>query len=469
MPTGGGKSLCYQLPAVAQAGITVVVSPLVALMNDQVASLRELGLNAGAIHSGMDTHEKQKVFQELKSSESFILYVSPERVQKQGFIQWVQKQKLNLFAIDEAHCVSQWGHDFRKPYSELSILKQLRPEVPMVALTATATLPVKKDITKQLGLNDPTQHVYGFYRPNLYLQLEFCDSELDKKAFVLNALEKTPEGRVIIYCGTRQKAEDWAETCAGSFEGVDYYHAGLSVDERNHVEQSYRNGDIRILAATNAFGMGIDHADVRLVIHAQITSDIESYYQEMGRSGRDGKDSTCLLLHSKKDKGLQTFFINQSQAPRHVKSLRWQALDAMLNYTQKSKCRHGMILDYFDDVKKIQNCGHCDVCDPESPRRVRVTISRGLQKKSVSRKSENKRRLESLDSQQKMWLEVLKDWRKRRAQDSDVPAFVIFNDKTLYEIIEKQPQSLKELGAVHGMGSKKIQVFGKELLSLLTS
>jgi len=339
----------------------------------------------------------------------------------------------------------------------------------MVALTATATLPVKKDIIKQLGLSNPAQHVYGFYRPNLYLQLEFCDSELDKKAFVLNALEQTPEGRVIIYCGTRQKAEDWAETCAGSFEGVDYYHAGLSVTERNRVEQSYRNGDIRILAATNAFGMGIDHADVRLVIHAQITSDIESYYQEMGRSGRDGKDSTCLLLHSKKDKGLQTFFINQSQAPRHVKSLRWEALDSMLNYTQKTRCRHAMILDYFDDVKKIQRCGHCDVCDPESLRRIRVTISRGLQKGSVSKKSKIKPSHGSLDSRQKMWLEVLKDWRKQRAQASEVPAFVIFNDKTLYDLIEKQPQSLKGLEAVHGMGPKKIKVFGKELLSLLNS
>ncbi|MCB0351484.1 MAG: ATP-dependent DNA helicase RecQ [Bdellovibrionales bacterium] len=346
MPTGGGKSLCFQLPALMGTGLTIVVSPLIALMNDQVASLTRLGIPAGCIHSGMSEQERRSVFHAMAENKYYLLYLSPERIQKPGFAAWLARQKVNLYAIDEAHCVSHWGHDFRTEYAELKLLREIHPDVPIMALTATATPLVKDDIIKQLNLKKPDQHVYGFYRPNLYYQVEFCENEADKESFVLSALSKTPTGRVIIYCGTRKKTEEWAQLLARQGEKVAFYHAGMSSDERTKMESAYQSGKVRVLAATNAFGMGIDHPDVRLVVHTQMPGNIESYYQEVGRAGRDGKHSTCLLTYSKKDKGLQSFFITNSEASAKIKAQRWSALNAMVQYAEGSECRHGDILTY---------------------------------------------------------------------------------------------------------------------------
>jgi len=485
LPTGGGKSLCFQLPSLVQNKLVVVVSPLIALMKDQVGSLTRLGIPAGCLHSGQSEDEKLGVFRRISQGGSFILYLSPERVQKDGFSRWITKtggaplnqmRPIALFAIDEAHCISQWGHDFREEYGLLKILKEIRPDVPILALTASATPIVLRDVEKRLGLTSPARHVHGFYRPNLYYQVETCDDENVKMRYLKQAVEQTPTGRVIVYGGTRKSVEAVARTLSRYYPGVDYYHAGLSPGARTKAQESYEKGESRILVATNAFGMGIDHPDVRLVVHYHMPANIDALYQEMGRAGRDGQHSTCLMLYSKKDKGLQSFFITQSDAAAEIKKLRWNTLDALVNYAEGGECRHAGILTYYHDSQRIEACGHCDTCDPPSPRKIQEPARSGEQFSSeiptrASKKKKAKKAAiaaeESFDGVQRERLAALKEWRKLKAKELDVAAFMVFSDKTLRDLAERNPRSREALREVYGIGEQKLEAFGTDLLAEL--
>jgi ATP-dependent DNA helicase RecQ len=469
LPTGGGKSLCYQLPAVYQNQLVVVISPLIALMKDQVSNLERLGIPAACLHSGQSLEDKRAIFHRMAKGGAFLLYLSPERAQKDGFKNWVRQQKIGLFAIDEAHCVSQWGHDFREEYGQLRILKELRPDVPILALTASATPIVLADIAKQLSLKNPERHVHGFYRPNLYYQVEFCEDETTKKRYLLQSLHQTPSGRVIIYCGTRKNTEAIAAMVKKQFKETAYYHAGMDNEDRHAVQEAYERGEVRILVATNAFGMGIDHPDVRLVLHYQMPGNIDSLYQEMGRAGRDGKPSTCIMLYSTQDKGLQSFFIRESKAPKEIINARYRNLDALVAYSEGGECRHGEILLYYRDAQRIKACGHCDSCDPASVRRIQkpskdVKIIEGRTRKS---KKKSKVLANTLDDSSEARFQWLRDWRKNKAAELDVPAFIIFGDRTMRELATQNPSTLSGLEQIHGIGRMKVEKFGAELLKQL--
>lgn len=467
LPTGGGKSLCYQYPAVYNQQLVVVISPLIALMKDQVMNLLRQGIAAGCLYAGQSDDEKRAVFADIGKGGAYLLYLSPERVQKEGFQKWIQNRSIALFAVDEAHCVSQWGHDFREEYGQLSILKKLRPDVPVLALTASATPAVLSDVAKNLNLVSPEKRVHGFYRPNLYYQVEQCGDEDAKILMLSQAIRQTPAGRVIVYCGTRRVTEELSGYLSQHFDRVGFYHAGLSTEERTSTQEAYAKGELRILVATNAFGMGIDQPDVRLVVHFQMPANIDSLYQEMGRAGRDGKHSTCLMLYAKKDKGLQSYFIDNSEAPKAIKSARWRNLEALVNYSEGGECRHAEILTYYKDSQRIESCGHCDSCDPKSERRIQKPAKPVVVKvaKTKSRKS-GVIDLE-LDQVQEIRFENLRRWRKQKAQELDVPAFVVFSDQTLKQLAVKNPQSMADLESIYGIGESKLEKFGWDLLAEL--
>jgi len=472
LPTGGGKSICFQLPALIEPGLTIVVSPLISLMNDQVRGLREIGIPAGCLHSGQSMTQKRQVFADLRSSRNYLLYLSPERVQKDGFSEWIKSQRINLFAIDEAHCVSKWGHDFREDYHRLKSLRDIRPDVPILALTATATPQVLADTSARLGLKNPDRHVHGFYRPNLYYQVESCADEDQKFRYVEEALRQNPSGRILIYCGTRKQSEQVSASLKKEFSDISYYHAGLSAEDRTQIQKKYDEGSIRILAATNAFGMGIDHPDVRLVVHFQMPANIESLYQEMGRAGRDQRPSTCLLLYSKKDKGLQSFFIQNSKgSPEDIRH-RWRSLDAIVQFAEGGECRHGGILTYFRDANRVKACGHCDTCDPNSDRKVRVRFISAVTSKFLKKMSKMKKveeDLTPLSREEELRAEILRNWRKNYADKNDIPAFMVFSNRTLRDLAVKVPKNAEELERVYGFGPHKVEHLGDLVLATLAS
>jgi len=363
LPTGGGKSLCFQLPALARPGLTVVVSPLIALMKDQVDALQAAGVPATFLNSSLAAGESRPRLRGLHNGEFSLLYVAPERLMLSGFIEDLQRWNVNLFAIDEAHCISEWGHDFRPEYRQLATLRETFPDVPMMALTATATERVRGDIVKQLHLREPRCYVASFNRPNLTYRVAAKSGAYEQ---ILNFVRARPRESGIIYCQARKTAENLASKLTADGVAASPYHAGLVGGDRTRNQEAFLRDEARVVCATIAFGMGINKPNVRFVIHYDLPKNIEGYYQETGRAGRDGLPSECLLLFSPGDRIKYGRFIDEKPDPKEREIARAQ-LEQIVHYAEVATCRREFLLAYFGEAygaaaKKGINCGGCDNC-----------------------------------------------------------------------------------------------------------
>lgn len=360
MPTGGGKSLCYQIPALVFEGVTVVVSPLIALMKDQVDSLRANGVPAAFLNSSQSSREQTEVFRQVRQKEIKLLYVAPERLLQQGnmFIDFLRSVDVSLFAIDEAHCISSWGHDFRPEYIQLGRLKELFPDIPVIALTATADKLVRRDIFERLSISNANLFISSFNRPNIYYRVE---PKQNAFAQLTQFLEKHRDDSGVIYCLSRAQTEKIAESLKRRGYKALPYHAGLDKETRDRNQELFLNDDVRIVVATIAFGMGIDKSNVRFVVHYDLPKNVESYYQETGRAGRDGLESEALLFFSWGDvQKLKSFA--EVEGNEQQSEIMLRKLTQMGEYGDLKTCRRKYLLKYFDEDLH-ENCGKCDNCD----------------------------------------------------------------------------------------------------------
>ncbi|WP_411232795.1 DNA helicase RecQ [Marivita sp. S0852] len=554
MPTGGGKSLCFQLPALARHGVTVVISPLIALMRDQVRGLREAGVAAGALTSANTDEENDAVWDMLHSGELKLLYLAPERLASGGTQRMLSQAGVSLIAVDEAHCVSQWGHDFRPDYLRIGDLRRAL-DVPLAAFTATADAETQEEIvTRLFDGQSPRTFLRGFDRPNIHLM--FAPKNKPRQQIMSFAAARKGQSG-IVYCGTRAKTETLAQALNAEGHTACFYHGGMEADQRRHVEARFATEDGLIVVATVAFGMGVDKPDIRWVAHADLPKSIEAYYQEIGRAGRDGAPAETLSLYGADDIRLRRSQIDEGLAPPERRHADHGRLNALLGLAEALECRRKTLLGYFGEHDI--SCGNCDLCDKpadvfDGTQAVRKALSaalrtgesfgaghlidvllgaktekvlqrnhdalptfgvgtdlkrgewqavfrqmmghdlmrpdadrhgalimteaarpilRGeaaiqLRRDSIEAASERRPKVRTLVSDEDAPLmSALKAKRRALAEDQSVPAYVIFPDRTLIEMVETRPQTLDQMAAINGVGAKKLERYGRAFLEVI--
>ena len=558
MPTGGGKSLCYQIPALIREGVGVVVSPLIALMQDQVAAMQQLGVKAAFLNSSLSMEQARDVETALRQGQLDLLYVAPERLMMPRMLSLLEEIPLALFAIDEAHCVSQWGHDFRPEYIQLSVLHERFPNIPRIALTATADAPTRREIIQRLALENARLFVSGFDRPNI--QYRIMENQGNARDRLLRFIRNEHEGDAgIVYCLSRKRVDETAEWLSKKGLKALPYHAGMSGEQRKQNQDRFLREDGVIIVATIAFGMGIDKPDVRFVAHLNLPKSLEAYYQETGRAGRDGLPATAWMSYGLQDVILLKQMQENSDTDEAHRRIERHKLDAMLGFCELTSCRRQALLHYFDDHLD-QPCGNCDTCleppetwdasvaaqkalscvhrtgqrfgvnyvvdvllgkDDERIQRFahdrlstfgigkelqqnewrnlfRQLISRGLlsvdmeaygslrltetarpilrgeqalhlRKFVKAGKGKSRSRQSSVYSKltdEKLW-EALRTLRTELAEKQNVPAYVIFHDATLMEMVERQPQTMSQLATLSGIVEKKLDAYGEDFLAVI--
>ncbi|MFT5635486.1 MAG: ATP-dependent DNA helicase RecQ [Cognaticolwellia sp.] len=559
MPTGGGKSLCYQIPAIVLDGVGIVVSPLIALMKDQVDALKLQGVKAEFLNSSQDYEEQRRVEQLIMSGNIDLLYVAPERLLGDYFLSLIDKVTIALFAFDEAHCVSQWGHDFRPEYQKLSIIAHRYPNTPKIALTATADMKTRDEIVQVLNLTGAKTFIHSFDRPNIQYRISEQKNSKEQLLQFINAEHTNDAG--IVYCLSRKSVETTAQWLSEQGKVALPYHAGLASYIKDNNQQRFLREDGIIIVATIAFGMGIDKPDVRFVAHLNLPKSIEAYYQETGRAGRDGLPANTWLAYGMQDVIKLKQMVSQSDGNEQFKYLTQRKIDALLGYCEVSSCRRQVLLNYFGETL-AEPCGNCDNClnppltwDGTSAARkalstvyrtgqrfgvghqidvltgkktpkitslnhdklstynigtelivtewqtvFRQLISMGYlavemdygvlkltekarpllkgectiqlkeQKSKKSKQAQNKKQSIECDlsADQQINFEKLKQQRALWAKERNVPAFVVFHDATLMDIARRNPKNSNQLLEVNGMGKTKLELYGQQIIALLT-
>jgi ATP-dependent DNA helicase RecQ len=476
MPTGGGKSLCYQLPALVLGRTAVVVSPLIALMQDQAAQLAQMGIPAAVLNSATPHDEQSRVMRKACAGEYRLLYLSPERLARQDTIGWLQRVPIAFFAIDEAHCISEWGHEFRPEYRQLSALRQHFPGTPIAAFTASATRHVRHDILQQLQLRQPDKYIVSFHRPNLRYLVRECDARTQSRLLV-KALRAHSGGNVIVYAPTIARVDETVDFLAEHGIQAIPYHGKMDTQKRRRNQERWMSDEVPVLVGTLAFGLGINKSSVRAVIHLAMPKSIEQYYQEAGRAGRDGAPADCALLWQKRDVGLLAHFIEQLTDPAE-KERAWQRYHAVRRFAESGKCRHRQICLHFGETPKWESCAMCDVCGAspewlaapdtaEAPRRRKAAVSAPPRAAAAPVASSGPPASHRLKSVPQELLDYMREWRRAVAQRQGVPAYIVLHDTSLEELCRRQPASLAELLQISGIGERKAELYGHQIFTAL--